>query len=102
MGMHFQDLRELAHVIVQFIFERSWQSDTFRAMNIVYFGFKKAFSSQMQREFQSPAPGKWLSHATLLSIDEAISGVLCPLLGSPIQGTRGHTDMSPVKGHGED
>lgn len=58
MGMHFQDLRELAYVIVRFIFERSWQSDTFRAMNIVYFGFKKAFSSPMQRAMQSPAPEK--------------------------------------------
>lgn len=52
MGMHFQDLRELAHVIVRFIFERSWQDDTFRAMNIVYFGFNKTFSSQVQREMQ--------------------------------------------------
>lgn len=57
-GDALQELRELAHVIVRFIFERSWQSDTFRAMNIVHFGFKKAFSSQMQREMQSPAPGK--------------------------------------------
>lgn len=52
MGMHFQDLRKLAHVIVRFILESSCQSGTFRAMNVVYFGFNKTFSSQMQREMQ--------------------------------------------------
>lgn len=87
---------------MRFISERSWQSETFRATNTVYFGFKKASSSQMQRETRSPAPGKLLTHATLFNIGEAISGLLCPRLGFPVQGTHGHTEVSPVKGHRDD
>lgn len=56
----------------------------------------------MQRETRSPAPGKLLTHATLFNIGEAISGLLCPRLGFPVQGTHGHTEVSPVKGHRDD
>lgn len=35
----------------------------------------------------------------LLSIGEAVCGVLCPVIGSPVQQTHGHAGESPAKGH---
>lgn len=38
-------------------------------------------------------------YSPLFNTGEATSGVLCPVLGSPVQGTHGHAELSPVKGH---
>lgn len=38
----------------------------------------------------------------LLSTGEAISGILHPVLDSPLQETHRHTGVSPVKGHKTD
>lgn len=38
----------------------------------------------------------------LFSTGEATSGVLCPMLGSPVRERYGHTGVSPVNSHKDD
>jgi len=38
----------------------------------------------------------------LFSTGEAVSGVLCAALGSPVQERRGHTAVNPAKYHKDD